>query len=183
MNIAQKLHENDEFLSDKALPMTFFLSFDPPTPMSVQTVSTHQRIHQRASPGRLVNMQKKPEEASSKEKHRVSLLRVRAKNTIQTRANRRDETPRPMSIRPPPQTCPLAISQHWRPRQMTSSFPLTLSPVRAVLLQISVPKRTASHPPPDDPGSRPEIRLGNGANRIEDVTACFPPSLIRSHLV
>ena len=43
-----------------------------------------------------------------REKNRASLLRVRA-NTIHTRANRRDETPRPMSIRPPPKTCSLAF--------------------------------------------------------------------------
>ena len=36
-------------------------TFDPLRPLSVQqTVNTQQRIHQRASPGRLVNMHEKP---------------------------------------------------------------------------------------------------------------------------
>ena len=45
---------------DRKMFMNFFFSFDPLRPMSVQqTVKTQQRIHQRASQGRLDNMQEK----------------------------------------------------------------------------------------------------------------------------
>ena len=35
----------------------------------------------------------------------------------------------------------------------------------------------------NDPRSRPKICLANGTHRAEDVTACFPPSLMGFHLM
>ena len=151
--------------------------------MSVQqTVNTHQRNSPACLPGKLDNKQRDPEEASSREENTARDFSSREKNTIHTRASRWDETLRPISIRPPPKTCSFAFcstSQHWRPRQMTASFPLALSPVRAVQLVGSchriIRKRLKRSILPcqdaplrshlqmlNDPRSRPEVRLANG---------------------
>ena len=135
---------------------------------------------------------------SERRKKHVRLFSVCEQTTVHTRANRQDETLRPMSIRPPPRTCSFAFcstSQHRRPRQLTASLALALSPVRAVQLVGSchrvIRKRLGRSKLPcqdaprrshlqmmNDPRSRPEIRLANGADRIEDVTACFPPTSV-----
>ena len=125
-----------------------FLSFDPLRPMSVQkTVNTQQRNSPACLSRQTGQHAENHKEPSSKEKH-VRLFSVCEQTTVPTRANRQDESSRPTSIRPPPKTCSFAFcftSQHCRPRQTTASFPLALSPVRAVQLVGS----TASLPPPD----------------------------------
>ena len=107
-------------------------SFDPLRPMSVQQTGKHAtKKFTSVSPlADWSTCRKNLEETSSKRKPTERLFsRVRAKNSTHE-PTVENETPRPISIRPPPKTCSLAFcstSQHWRPRQMTSSFPLALS--------------------------------------------------------
>ena len=115
-----------------------FFSFDPLRPMSARKTVNTQQMNSPSVPLQAdwPTCRKNPEEPYSKKETRASLS-VCEQTTVQTRANRQDETPWPISIRPPPRTCSFAIcstSQHWRPRQVTASLPLALSPVRAVQL-------------------------------------------------
>ena len=151
-----------------------------------QTVKTQQRIHQRASQGRLDNMQRDPEETF--EGRHTAHFSVREKTpsthepAVQTKHCGHSSPTKDVfiglllhlsTLAAPPDdfvlpACTVACARSPAGRRLPPRHPKT-----ARALQFSMPKRTASLPPPDAEWSRPckRDKPSRGRNGVPPTVA------------